>query len=163
MSGIRFEKISNAQEVLRVGDRVRSNSMGSTEGEAVYTGKVTFIDVREGGFTISREDGKTGNGYQNGWIVYWDSYGFIEIIKSSSQSAPSSMARNIIDFFQNLTASAEEKLLKKHGVEDPIGTPTETGLKLSAQIQYMANRAKVIEIVKELEAEEEKDKKKKGE
>lgn len=67
-----------------------------------------------------------------------------------------SFMSNVVQFFKNITASAEDKLLLKHGIEDPIGTPTSTGLELSAQVSYKANRAKVIEIVTQLEAEEQK-------
>lgn len=64
------------------------------------------------------------------------------------------MIKSTIEFFKEMTASDDEKLLKKHGIEDPIGTPTEDGLKLSALISYKTNRAKITEIVTKKEADE---------
>lgn len=66
---------------------------------------------------------------------------------------------NIIEFFRNMTASADEKLLKEMGIEDPVGTPTEVGIRLSNEISYKANRAAVIEIARKMKDEEEAKKK----
>lgn len=77
------------------------------------------------------------------------------------QSSLQKTMSSVIDFFQNLGVSAEEKLLKKHGVEDPIGTPTAKGLELSALISYKANRAEIIKLVKEMDEEEKKSEAKK--
>ena len=63
---------------------------------------------------------------------------------------------NVLEFFRSMTATADEKLLKELGIEDPIGTPTETGLKLSNEIQYKENRTKVIEVAKAMKEAQEK-------
>lgn len=61
---------------------------------------------------------------------------------------------NVTKWFREMTATKDEKLLKKYGLEDPIGTPTEKGLELSAEITYKANREEVIKIVNQMEKEE---------
>lgn len=63
---------------------------------------------------------------------------------------------NVLEFFRSMTATADEKLLKELGIEDPIGTPTDTGLKLSAELSYRANRAEIIEIAKKMKEAQEK-------
>lgn len=68
-----------------------------------------------------------------------------------------------LDFFKNMTAKPEEKLLKKFGLEDPIGTPTEVGLKLSEQITYKANRDEIIKLATAVQEEEDSTNKKKTE
>lgn len=63
---------------------------------------------------------------------------------------------NILDFFRNLTATPDDLLLKELGIENPVGVPTETGLKLSQEINYKANRTEIIELAKKMKAEQEK-------
>lgn len=58
---------------------------------------------------------------------------------------------NVIEFFRNLGASVEDKLLKEYKIEDPIGTPTQAGLDLSAQITYKANREAIVGLVKKMD------------
>jgi hypothetical protein len=65
---------------------------------------------------------------------------------------------NIVEFFKNVSASKEDKLLKEMGVEDPINVPTEEGLKLSAMIDYKKNRDEIVEICKQKKTEEEEKK-----
>lgn len=60
---------------------------------------------------------------------------------------------NVLDFFRELSATSDEKLLKEFGVESPIGTPTALGLELSSAIAYKANRTQIIDIVKIMKAE----------
>ncbi len=61
---------------------------------------------------------------------------------------------NIVDFFRDMTLSAEDKLLKELGIENPNNTPTELGIKLSQEIAYKANRGAIIEVAKKLKAEQ---------
>jgi hypothetical protein len=112
----------------------------------------------------NKKDGSAADdrlGYKYSWRIYnpgrsepfsqqvqEEGVSCLEIIKEQNNKP-----MNLIEFFRNATATADEKLLKKHGVEDPIGTPTEEGLRLSAEIQYRKNRAEIIEIVKKLEEE----------
>lgn len=67
------------------------------------------------------------------------------------------LMKNVLEFFKNMTASAEEKLLQEYGVEDPIGTPTSRGMELALQIMYKANRAEVIKVVQAMKDEDKKD------
>lgn len=60
---------------------------------------------------------------------------------------------NVIDFFRNLTASPNDLLLKELGIENPTNVPTELGLKLSQEITYAANRARIIEIALQMKAD----------
>lgn len=69
------------------------------------------------------------------------------------------MSTSIVDFFKNMTASADEKLLKEFGIEEPIGTPTTVGLELSARINYQANRAAIIKVAQDMKAEQDAAKK----
>lgn len=82
----------------------------------------------------------------------------IECQTEPYQTNNDSIMSNIISFFNELTATAEEKLLKKYNLEDPIGTPTELGLELLAKILYKENRDKVIDVAKKKELEEAKTK-----
>lgn len=82
----------------------------------------------------------------------------IEYQAEPYQTNNDSIMPNIISFFNELTATAEEKLLKKYNLEDPIGTPTELGLELLAKILYKENRDKVIDVAKKKELEEAKTK-----
>ena len=66
---------------------------------------------------------------------------------------------NIMEFFHNIAASKEEKLLLKHGIENPLGVPTENGLRLSAEVSYKANRAEIMKLVEVMEEEEKASKK----
>jgi hypothetical protein len=65
---------------------------------------------------------------------------------------------NIVEFFKNISASKEDKLLKEMGIEDPINVPTAEGLKLSAMINYKKNRDEIVEICKQKKTEEEEKK-----
>lgn len=78
----------------------------------------------------------------------------LEYYNENNSTKPSFMS-DVIEFFKNLTASDAQKLRLKHGVEDPIGTPTEKGFKLSNLISYQNNLAKIDEIVASMEKEEE--------
>jgi len=70
--------------------------------------------------------------------------------KPSSNLTPSFMS-NVLDFFREMTSSKEDKLLKKLGIENPIGTPTELGLKLASEIAYKAHRAEIIKIAEQMD------------
>lgn len=138
---------------LKVGQRIRSNGAWDTAKKEYYLATITNFNQEV--ILVKRDDGERGYGPNGEWRIKTSSEATIEIIESSSSSETSmpTTASNIMEFFANLTATAEEKLLKKYGLEDPIGTPTSVGLSLSAQIQYKANRAAIIEIAKKMEAE----------
>lgn len=70
-----------------------------------------------------------------------------------------SIMSSIVDFFRNLTASSDDKLLKEMALEDPIGVPTATGLQLSNEIQYKKNREEIVKIAQSMKDEQEKAKK----
>lgn len=61
----------------------------------------------------------------------------------------------IIDQLRNLTATKEEKAMITHGLENPLGVPTEDGLQAMAELLYAENRKKLIAAVAELDKEDE--------
>ena len=67
---------------------------------------------------------------------------------------------NILTMFRDSFASAEDKLLKKHYIEDPIGVPTEEGLRLATELLYKEKREEIIKLVQKLDDEAEKKAKK---
>lgn len=73
--------------------------------------------------------------------------------ETTYSSKPTSFMSNVIDFFRNLTASPNDLLLKELGIENPTNVPTELGLKLSQEITYAANRARIIEIALQMKAD----------
>lgn len=79
-------------------------------------------------------------------------------IKQSSVTNKSFMS-SVVEFFRNLTASSDDKLLKEMGLENPVGVPTETGLQLSAEINYKKNREEIVKIAQSMKDEQEKSKK----
>ena len=152
---MRYRISDLVRSALVVGQRIRTNafnnsisaSKGDNERVNGFTG--TIVHVGDNYFWVKRDDG-----FSDTWSIRtYNAEAFIEFLDSSSDTSMPTTAANIMEFFNNLTATAEEKLLKKHGLEDPIGTPTSVGLSLSAQIQYKANRKEIIEIAKKMEAE----------
>lgn len=57
-------------------------------------------------------------------------------------------------FVATRDASPDQKLLKRHGIENPIGTPTPLGLELAAVLTYQDKREALVEILKAKEAED---------
>jgi len=139
---------------FKVGDKVRGIVSGNE-----YTGIVTkierdFLHVRNDLRNQCNFDCEEVNGNVRSATIFGE---FLQ--KITDEQSSKNLMTNVIEFFKNMTATAEEKMLKEQGMEDPIGTPTEEGLKLSALISYMANRAKIIEIVKAKVEKEKEDKK----
>lgn len=143
---------------LKAGDRVQVRESGIEES---FTGSVRTNDGTL--LAIYRDDGKRGGGGGGSWLISATSPNnefYLLSEKSSlfttnmSSACVSGPVASILDFFQNIAATPEEKLLKKFGLENPIGTPTDTGLQLAARIQYTKLRAEVIEVAKKMEAEE---------
>jgi hypothetical protein len=150
---------------LKVGMMVRTNGDDNDICE-YFKGEISFFgpwkDARK--IAITRSDGKTGGGPEGSWQIRQDNEAaeieFDEVESPKTlKSITMTTTENILSFFRNMTASADEKLLKEMGIEDPIGTPTETGLRLCAEILYKENRAKVIEIVKSMKEEQDAAKK----
>ena len=82
-----------------------------------------------------------------------------ELVKSITvNSSNQTFMGNVKDFFRGLTATEDERLLKELGLENPIGTPTQEGLELSAEISYKANRAEIIKVAKQMKEEQDKKK-----
>ncbi len=81
----------------------------------------------------------------------------LKIIESNTMG---NTTTNVLDFFRNLAASEEEKLLKKLGLENPIGTPTEEGLKIATEMNYKAHRNEIIELAKKMDEAQKKEEKK---
>jgi len=152
---------------LRVGMKVKTNGDDTTTlVGCYYTGTISFIGSWQGRPKIAliRVDGTTGGGPEGSWQITQDNEAaeieFDEVESPKTlKSITMTTTENILSFFRNMTASADEKLLKEMGIEDPIGTPTETGLRLCAEILYKENRAKVIEIVKSMKEEQDAAKK----
>ena len=62
----------------------------------------------------------------------------------------------IVDTFKNLTLSADEKLLRKHGLKDSNGNYTSDAREIALVEACIAAEAKLIEVAKAKEAEETK-------
>jgi len=74
-------KISEAKGKLRIGMRVRSNGNGAYVGY-VYDGVITHIEKDR--FTVKRDDGEYGEGFNSGWFVRFESEGFITILSENT-------------------------------------------------------------------------------
>ncbi len=81
-------------------------------------------------------------------------------IDNSIKPTGKTFMANVLEFFKNITATADEKLLQEFYIEDPIGTPTEVGFELSHQITYKANREAIIAIAKQMKEEQDAKRKK---
>lgn len=93
-------------------------------------------------------------------ITYCNCYHETDLlINSASDGIIKSFMDNITEFYQNISATKEDKLLKEMGLENPIGIPTEEGLRLSAFIQYKNNKAEIIKVAEAMKAEKEATKK----
>lgn len=86
------------------------------------------------------------------------SYSTPPTLPSLTPIKPPSLMSNLLAKFSSLYTSPEEKLLTKYGIESPIGTPTSQGLDLLLAILYKTHRADVIAKVKEIAAEDDKEK-----
>lgn len=155
---------------LKVGMNVRTNGDDNQILPIFVEGEISFIGIWKDRpkIAITRSDRQTGGGPGGSWQITCDNESAeIEFDEAESSKTLTSITtsitmtttENILSFFRNMTASADEKLLKEMGIEDPIGTPTETGLRLCAEILYKENRAKVIEVAKSMKEEREAAKK----
>lgn len=144
--------IPQAKGVLNEGDRVRTNGNAGRASDEKFSGTITRLGSED--FWVRRDDGKLGGGGKDqDWIVNWDNKtAWIEVLTAEKITKP--LMSNILDFFKNVTASPAEKLRLKHGLEQPLGTPTARGLELSALISYRANLAEIDKVVAQAEAEE---------
>lgn len=76
--------------------------------------------------------------------------------QTPNNSSETTIMSDILSFFKNLTATKAEKLRLKHGIEQPLGTPTTKGLELSALISYRANLTEIDKVVEQAEEAEQK-------
>lgn len=133
---------------LKVGDKVRLLH-GSSVCDGISSAGGSYFDA---GATIDSFDkdffkvASCSNKHQ--WSDFKDRK--VEVLNHNSFIA--STMSNVIEKFQNMFASDEDKLLTKYEVEKPIGTPTQDGLNLLLNILYKAHRAEVIAKVKEIAA-----------
>lgn len=79
----------------------------------------------------------------------------LEYADEPTQLTPKTLMSTIIEYFNNLTASADDLLLKAEGLEDPIGTPTAKGLELASRMNYTAQRAAIIKLCQDKKTAEE--------
>lgn len=79
---------------------------------------------------------------------------------NSIPNQPKSHMQKLISFIKNLTLSEDEKLLRKHGMKDENGNYTEAYSGISHNLMHKENETKIIELVKQWEAEEKKEEKK---
>ena len=128
---------------FKVGDKIKNIDPDTYRNNTGKTGIIVRIEGND--CSIEYEDGATGCGDKR----------FYQLINNNNQT----IMTKALEFYRNITASAEEKLLKKFGLEDPIGTPTAEGLALAQEILYKQTRNQIIDIAKEMEAEEIKAKK----
>lgn len=68
---------------------------------------------------------------------------------------------DILDFYTSSALTPDERILRELGIEDPVGSPTDLGLKLSELITYRANKAEILKIAKQMKADSEAKKPKK--
>lgn len=153
---------------LEVGMRVMTNGDYAVTTGSTFQGMIVEKRGFEGRqiIAIRREDGERGGGPNRTWqIAKHNNYATVEILSKETYSSATPVAQttkpmaNVLEFFRSITATAEDKLLKELGLEEPIGTPTDLGLRLSAEIAYKANRAAVIDIAKKMKEEQEAAKK----
>jgi hypothetical protein len=111
-------------------------------------------------FCLIRDDKNKGscNGADcsKGWTVGNDSGELIEFLdeETTKTSLTASMS-TIIDKLNALSQTSEEKLLLKHGIESPLGKPTEDGFKFLMNILYNDHREDIISALQAIEAAEE--------
>lgn len=101
-----------------------------------------LLSVTDDTFYVKGDSGRTTSDLGNLGLGY-----YLNIYDKNTMSSP-------LEFFRNLTASPEDLLLKKHGLEEPIGTPTAKGLELANAMNYAKKRNRIIELCKDLEAAE---------
>ncbi len=66
-----------------------------------------------------------------------------------------------IEYFKKRDLTKDDRLLLEYGMEQPTGEPTPAGYDLSDEIDYKRNRAEIIKILKEMDAEKKAEAKKK--
>lgn len=122
--------------MFKIGDEVNGNNSG----------------------TIDRKDKKQGNGvyvgYGNGWgwrFSCLENYK-LELINKKK------IMTSIKTFVKNLVLSADEKLMRKHGLKTDCGEYTTDAKEVVINKLCLENEADLVSIAKGLEAEEEKSK-----
>lgn len=153
-----MKNLDEVWDELKEGQYVETNG-GDCSG--FFTGII--IRKRASFIEIERDDGVEGGGslYCEKHTWYVGKRNDVQIrILGKQKSSNSNIMSSIKDFFRNLTISAEDKLLKEVGIEDPVNVPTALGLELSADITYQKNREEIIKLAKQMKEEEEKKEKK---
>lgn len=138
---------------LRAGVKIRSNF----DSHEPFTGTVHSVLTEDGEVMVdvTRDDGETGGGnrilgYGSAWRLRKDRISpgeFIQILDTSM-----STTSNALEFFRDMNDTEDSRLLKKYGLENPTNVPTEAGYQLARELMYADYRAKLIEIVKKMEA-----------
>lgn len=149
-------KLEETFDKIKVGTRVRCNSKGDYGTVPPYTGAV--IAVKDRRIHIRRDDGTMGTGEACSWYVSRSAVGDGLILEILNE--PKTGMSNIVTFFKNLTLNADEKLLIEMGLEDPTGVRTKEYESLANEMFYKESRPKIIEIAKQMKAEEDAKKKK---
>ena len=134
---------------FKAGDRVYVDGLTDRKG-------TVHCEDHHGYLCVDRDDGVRGGSHGERWFAN----SATDLIEATPIHKATDTMSKLVDFFKDLGATPEEKLLKKHGIEDPIGTPTDEGLKLMARILYKENRAKVIELAKQMDEAEKAEAKK---
>lgn len=139
--------------IISVGKRVKTNGDTSGIGDGIFSGRI--VKVGKTDFDVLRDDGKTGCGVDGSWsIASLNDKATIEFEDGTETTNPlAKSSMSVLDFFRDLTATPNDKLLKELGIENPTNIPTELGLKLSQEITYAANRARIIEIALQMKAD----------
>ena len=84
-------------------------------------------------------------------------YEYYKLTTSGEQNKPKgNIMSNIINFAKDLVLSADEKLLRKHGLKDECGNYTEAYNELRRMSANKEFEPKAVEIAKQKEAEETK-------
>ena len=177
------EKFELFQETkFKVGDRVRGEKVGwiPFECEAIFKGQ---SETRENCYVFERLDGNhLGGGQNNWWNVqkncvndwyelitpeerckpFYDIYSSYLQEYSNLTPAPEKnkgvgkIMSDIRDFAKNLVLSADEKILRKHGLKDECGVWTDSAMDIVDNMLCNEKTKELVEIAKKKEAEEKK-------
>jgi hypothetical protein len=84
---------------------------------------------------------------EGGVVDLCDASGNVIAYQSPTLTAIKTSMSTLIEKFQNFFAEPTDLMLKKYGIENPTGTPTQAGLDLLLNIMYRERRADVIAAV----------------
>lgn len=134
-------------ENYEIGTRIQNVNPDRNADDKSTTGLYGNVTANDGKCVRVRYDngltGKTDNPYR-----------YYKIINSNrSSNEPKSMIQTISTFFKNLTVSADDKLLKKHGLMTDNGDFTAQAKEIIATKNTEEEKAYLVELAKKFDAE----------